>query len=578
VHPLGGTSRPYRLIRRRLALAAVLCCLSIAIRAAPAAAVDLYFPADPSLDFKAASSRDIDSRFSPADGGRFWVGRKAPVAWLRFGLEGRSAGDDSPRIVEIRPSFSIVLDKVDLYVPLRGGAFKRFSAGALVPPQAGELRGRSFMFPLPRDALEGGRCYLRAESATDVEYRVYVRDEAEVLRRGTIESVAYGAIFGVLIAMALYNLFLFLSLGDIAYLFYVLYILMGTAWLFWVQGWARALLGGHPGLDQSLLWLFAGLMQACGSLFAASFLKLRGHRPLLFAVLSAAAGIAAATAAAGALGLYRLAFVVTNWLGAALCLFLVFAAILRLAQGFSPARYFLIGWSLLAAGGILFVLMNLQVLSVSFLTANSTALGMTAESILLSMALADRVRSLEREKLRLERSQERLRESSLEDALTGLYNRRFLSEKFATMVAKAKAEDRRLSVLLLDIDGFKGINDNWGHAFGDEILAALGRVIRSSIRDGDSPCRYGGEEFLVIMPDIALDDAVCVAERVRERFSADALRTRSGECVRATVSLGVTELSSGDSPQGLFDRADKAMYEAKRLGKNRVVTAGPGRA
>jgi two-component system, sensor histidine kinase LadS len=556
---------------RRLTLALAFCCLSPAIRAAPAA--DLYFPADPSLDFKAASSRDLDSRFSPLGDRMLWVGRKAPVAWLRFDLELRSEGDDRPRIVEVRPSFSIILDKVDLYVPLQGGGFKHFVTGALVPPQEGELRSRSFLFPIPRDALEGGRCYLRVDGATDVEYHVHVRTEAEVLRRSTVGSVMYGVIFGVLMAMALYNLFLFLSLGDVAYLFYVLYNLTGTAWLFWVQGWARALLGGHPGLDQSLMWLSAGMMLACGSLFASSFLKLRGNQPVLFAVLSASAGIAAAAALAGALGHYRLAFIATNWLGAALCLFLVFAAILRLAQGFSPARYFLVGWGVLAAGGLLFVLMDLKVLPVNILTANGMALGMTGESILLSMALADRVRNLELTKLRLERNQKRLREDSLKDALTGLYNRRFLSEKFGVVAAEAGAEGRSLSLIMLDIDDFKKINDTWGHPFGDEVLVALGRVIRSSLRDGDSPCRYGGEEFVAIMPDIALGDAVCVAERIRERFSAEAMRTKTGERVHATVSLGVTELMRGDNPRSLLDRADKAMYEAKRLGKNRVVAA-----
>jgi diguanylate cyclase (GGDEF)-like protein len=314
-------------------------------------------------------------------------------------------------------------------------------------------------------------------------------------------------------------------------------------------------------------------MLFCGSLFAISFLKLRGNRPLLFALLASFACVAAAAAVAGALGLHRLAFAATNVLGAALCVSLVVAAALRLVQGFTPARYFLIAWSVLAASGFAFVLMNLKILPVSFATTNSMALGMTAEAILLSMALADRVRSLERAKLRLERSQERLREISLVDALTGLYNRRFLHERLATSVIKAKAEGLRLSLILLDIDGFKAINDSWGHSFGDEVLASLAKVIRGSIRDADSPCRFGGEEFVVLMPGIALDDAACVAERIRSRFAADSPLPPGVATARATVSLGVAELREGDGPQGLLDRADAAMYDAKRLGKDRVVAA-----
>jgi len=581
VVPIDEARRPCRAPRLRILLAATMCYLSVAVGAEPGerrgapepGAAELYFPADPSLGLGAVSSPGLGPRFVPAGSRPLWVGREAPVAWLRFAIEPRPEGVDGARIVEVRPSFSIIMENVDLYVPLRGGGYRSFSGGAAVPLRAGELRGRSFMFPLPGDALEGGLCYLRVQGDTDVEYRVLVRDEADVLRTSILEGVLYGVVFGVLLAMALYNFFLFLSLGDTAYFFYVFYILAGAAWLFWVHGWARAILGSRPGLDQSLLWAFAGTMQAFGALFASSFLKLRGNRPALFALFASLSGLAAASAIAGALGFHRLAFVATNCLGGALCVLLILSTIARMVQGFALSRYFLVGWSALAVSGLLFVLMDLKVLPVTFVTANSVALGMTAESVLLSLALADRVRCLERENLKLERNQERLTECSIRDSLTGLYNRRFLSERIGTMVAEA--EGGKLSVILLDIDGFKSINDTWGHPFGDEVLAALGRIIRSSLRDGDRPCRYGGEEFVILMPDIALDDATCVAERIRERFSSEALAAASGEEVRASVSSGVAELRPGEGPRSLLDRADKAMYEAKRLGKNRVVTAAP---
>jgi diguanylate cyclase (GGDEF) domain len=537
----------------------------------------LYSPADAQLGIEALRSPELDARFTSLGNQQLWVGRKAPVAWLRFGLESRDALDDEPRILVVQPSFSIVMDKVDLYVPLRDSGFKRYSAGALVPPQAGELRGRYFLFPLPRDALEGGRYYLRAEASTDVEFHVFVRTQDQILRQTLLESIAYGAVFGVLGAMALYNLFLFFSLKDIAYLAYVLYIAAGSAWLFLVQGWAQALLGIHPGLDQTLLFVFAGLMQATGGIFAALFLKLRRNMPVFFAILCVLIFAGFAAAAAGALGFHRLALATTNGLGLAIGAALIVAPILRLAQGFSSARYFLVGWTLLALASLAFALMDLKVLPVNFLTSNCLALGMTAESILLSMALADRVRSLARENLKLARIQERLRESSRRDPLTGLFNRRFIEESYGVAVAEAEAARRPLSVIMLDIDGFKGVNDSWGHSFGDEVLAALGEVIRSSLREADSPCRYGGEEFLLVMPGIEIEDAACVAERIRERFAATGLVAASGETVRATVSLGVAELRRGESSKSLLDRADAALYEAKRRGKNRVEIAGAPR-
>jgi diguanylate cyclase (GGDEF)-like protein len=582
---LTHASRRTRADASRLLPAAVACCLQIVLHASPAVAetprsldpiaADFYFNADPGLDLEAVRAPDLEGRFTPAGDRTLWVGREAPVAWLRFALEPRASGGDSARIVEVRPSFSIIMDRVDLYIPLRDGGYRRLAAGALMPSQEGELRSRSFLFELPPDAREGGLCYLRVESDTDVEFHASVRSEAELSREGQLESLAYGIVFGVLIAMALYNLFLYASLGYVTYFYYVLYIAMGIAWLFLVQGWSRAVFGSHPGLDQSLLWLFAGLMLACGGLFTLSFLKLRGNNPVLFIAMSALACASVAAALAGALGLQRLAFVATNYLGAAMCFLIVFSAARRLIQGYAPARYFLVGWGTLVLSGALFILMDLKVLPVNFLTVNSTAIGMTAESILLSMALADRIRRLELDRFRLERNQERLREASLTDELTGLYNRRFLFQELESATARASAEGRRLSAILLDIDDFKRINDSWGHSFGDEVLSSLGAVIRSSIRDRDSPCRYGGEEFVVVMPDISLEDAASAAERIRARFSAQVMEPRAGERVRAAVSLGVVELEKGESPQRFIDRADGAMYEAKRLGKNRVVALGP---
>jgi len=195
---------------------------------------------------------------------------------------------------------------------------------------------------------------------------------------------------------------------------------------------------------------------------------------------------------------------------------------------------------------------------------------MAAESLLLSLALADRIRTLKEEKEFFEKSQKRYMELSVTDELTGLYNRRYLQSKLESELQHSLRLDQPLSLVMLDLDDFKAVNDLYGHAFGDVVLARLAAVIRASSRELDVACRYGGEEFALIMPGTHGEDAVHTAERVRARFAAEVFTAENGEGLNVTVSLGVSELRKDDTADTLLERADRAMYRAKRLGKNRT--------
>ena len=213
--------------------------------------------------------------------------------------------------------------------------------------------------------------------------------------------------------------------------------------------------------------------------------------------------------------------------------------------------------------------MDLKVLPVNFWTKNGLALGLAAESILLSLSLADRFKRIECEKLLLERDQARLRRLSLTDELTGLYNKRYLLAELKNAANDAHFSGEPLAAILLDLDNFKAINDSYGHGFGDRMLISLAASIRDCIRENDAPCRFGGEEFVIIMPNTDKASALRVAERIREHFAAERHGASDEEAIRATISLGVAELAPGEDANSFLDRTDGAMYEAKRLGKNR---------
>jgi two-component system cell cycle response regulator len=162
-------------------------------------------------------------------------------------------------------------------------------------------------------------------------------------------------------------------------------------------------------------------------------------------------------------------------------------------------------------------------------------------------------------------------EAAVVDSLTGLNNRRYLDSHLAAMVGQATAAGRPLSLMALDIDHFKRVNDTYGHAAGDDVLRGFAARVKSAIRGVDLMCRLGGEEFVVVMPDTAKDVALRVAERVRGLVEATPFVIEEGRrSIAVTVSVGVSERGRDGDASALLRRADEALYQAKAEGRNRV--------
>jgi two-component system cell cycle response regulator len=165
-------------------------------------------------------------------------------------------------------------------------------------------------------------------------------------------------------------------------------------------------------------------------------------------------------------------------------------------------------------------------------------------------------------------------EMAITDGLTGLHNRRYLERHLSVLVQQAVARGKPLSLLILDIDHFKAINDTHGHAAGDDVLREFSRRVRKAVRGIDLACRLGGEEFVVAMPDTDGALALLVGERIRQKIAGEAFQAEAGATMSVTVSIGVASLaSSSDTAQILMKRADDALYRAKREGRNRVAAA-----
>jgi diguanylate cyclase (GGDEF)-like protein len=170
--------------------------------------------------------------------------------------------------------------------------------------------------------------------------------------------------------------------------------------------------------------------------------------------------------------------------------------------------------------------------------------------------------------------QEALQEQVLRDPLTGLLNRRYLDEAMAIEVQRAARTHEPLSLVMLDVDYFKRINDDHGHQAGDLALRSLARLLDANVRTGDIVCRYGGEEFVILLPDATTETAMERAECWR-RLVEDSALTFNGRQIRLTASFGVaTYADHAASADALVRAADAALYDAKNGGRNRVAVAG----
>ncbi len=205
--------------------------------------------------------------------------------------------------------------------------------------------------------------------------------------------------------------------------------------------------------------------------------------------------------------------------------------------------------------------------------ANSNGLFLDDSQKRLITTFTDQI-SLALDNLKL---REILTYQALRDSLTGLYNRRYMEESLKRKLSRAKRKKGTLSLMMLDIDFFKRVNDTYGHKAGDKVLIKLSRILNTHIRKGDIACRYGGEEFLIILPDVELPVAYDRGEKIRKVFKNCSFELGNQRLGPITVSIGIVAYPThGETPHKLLMEADKALYKAKMTGRDRVVIGYAG--
>ncbi|MBN2345166.1 MAG: GGDEF domain-containing protein [Candidatus Aminicenantes bacterium] len=501
--------------------------------------------------------------------------RKASL-WIRCriasGVDGGEVAAGGPVLALANP----ILGSITLYVPV-----VRDGATGIVEMKGGwreDMHSQEIPFLYPAFALPGDidtrrPLLIQVIAPFTLNFRVLLHTPESFRSSGSLLFLIIGAFTGILGAMLLYNLVLYAYMRDRHYLFYILYVLFMLLWQAALFGIFRYFSSPWGRWFNLRVVIFASFMLFFGTVFAIVFLNTAKTAPRHHSVLKALAVCALAVALINLLGHATLANLLAHFLAQFSALAVCTAAVAALRSGFKPARFYLVAVSVVLAAALVYFLRFYGLLSSNQFTLHAVLYGGAAEAVLLSFALGHRIRLMRQEEETLRLREKSLQAISVTDDLTGLYNRRFLNASLEKGVAAARRSTTPLSLLMLDVDRFKGFNDAYGHPEGDKVLAALGRLLALTLREEDIACRYGGEEFAIILQHADLVTALEAAERIRSRFAETPFFPTKEKTARLTVSIGAAQLRSDEDAGRLLMRADQALYEAKRSGRDRVCSA-----
>lgn len=457
------------------------------------------------------------------------------------------------------------LDKVDAYF-LQGDrlAGSHHTGDSLLFSQ----RPVNHRFFVLGHAFETGETtvLVRIASTDAMVLPIFFMSAEELADRNTLQAYGYGFMYGFILALVAYNLMLYIGLRASLYLFYSIYLLLFLALNAAYTGFGYQWL--WPESPHWQQWANPVLMMACtvgGFAFALRFLDIKTTRPRIYrAVIGSCFGFSAWALLALSAGSLVAALLIAIIFIFLFYVLTVILGVMSLQAGNRFAKYFLLASIFTICGGVITANAVWGYIPYNEFTYRATDIGMMIDAVLLALALAERFNINQSEKLLAEKM-------ANTDPLTGLNNRRSFYKFVQPIWAMGLRSKSDTAVIMLDIDHFKLLNDNYGHALGDRVLVQLAETLQKEARGGDILARWGGEEFLIFLPETRMVDAVAIAERMRNKICALQLVTDRAEKLSFTVSLGVASTHDGDiSLDELIGEADRQLYRAKKQGRNCV--------
>lgn len=530
------------------------------------------------------------SKFQPLPNGKSNFGVSASGYWLKITVS--NTGDTE--LLWLLESVHQQWDHVNLYI----NGEKKFYAGDQIPFAQRAFASESNVFEIttPAKAEQQLLIHFYYEQAGLAKTQIRLWTVKEYSQYYANQYFIIGAMFGLGIILFFYNLFIGYSTRLAAFFWYSAYLISALFALLTNTGFGyRYLWSNSNWFSDFSPVLFTALVMIMATQFTRSFLHTATESVTIDRLLQLTFVVAGLSIFFSLIG-YRDYAVILALLSMLTSVFFPVIGWIIYLKGKSYARFYILGWGIWSLGMILAVLQDIGIMPVTLYSGLSTRLCFSIEAALLSFALADRFNQLTKEKEEvelihiehLEKDQQLLeqlvteRTEELEqardraellartDPLTNMLNRRAFFECGSREVERSLRYKSSLSLIMIDLDRFKSINDNYGHAAGDNALLSVANTCKSIIRNVDVIGRIGGEEFAVIVPHADLEIVTKLAQRLRLSIEKTEIIIE-GKPVKITACFGVTSIDvKTESLDEALIRADKALYIAKENGRNRV--------
>lgn len=513
--------------------------------------------------------------------------------WVRFSLEIEPPFDQSLLLQLDSP----LTDNVTLYIPDGQGGFSRKVTGESYPFAQREFDFRTYLFSLPNHSGDTRTYYMRLQTEGSLQIPLSLWTQKAFIEHLDTVNITLGIYCGVMLLLVLGAVTAYSKIGDKLFLAYALYLISSLVLQLSLSGLGFQYLWSElPEWSNRTTAASIGLAIFFGLWFSGLYLQLfdsRHYRLRVAYFLGMFCG--AVSVGVGLFGSFPQAAKFSAVLGIVLPPIILYSAIVSLFAGYKPARYFLIAWCIFLGGVFVSGLLYFGLVPHTFVTSYAMPIGSVFEILLLGYALMDKIALLHAEKeqakqhakqcliqmneeleslvsertKKLQEINEKLRELASHDCKTGLLNYSAILNYLNLMQKAAKRNDTDLAVIMIDIDHFKGVNDTYGHLAGDIVINCIADLLKTSTRDSDACGRYGGEEFILLLPQLDLDSVIKLSERVRRQIQHLKIAEINGSPV--TASFGIAMFDPREPNENLVARADHALYRAKGTGRNRVV-------
>lgn len=499
-------------------------------------------------------------------GNRTTLGTSARVTWFKLILDNTSR-QSQQLYVHLPHAYHI--KSVGIHEERRG-EFIRHAILDMDQAADSELMYRgTAVYPLSLEAGESTTLYLRSHSFSHQWFAIEVLGEAQSKRALISLNTDIAVMVGMMLALVFYNGLLYFASSKKENIFYSFYLISGLVWIALSYGLIASVFGAYGSmvfkLNISLITMPIFL-----TLFMMAIFETARHYPTEHRFLQ---GLLAVLIGFLIWGLFDISAALkpASTLAAVMMLITYSVSFSLYRKGNPLVKYFLVGHTFFVVFNGIAVLFYKGLIEPSYLSSHGVGIGIMLEALVLAFIISYRIKILED----IRASQDELKKQAATDPLTRLYNRRFFFSEADYLLELAKKGGTHLSVLVIDIDHFKEVNDAHGHGVGDHVIIGVAQALKKHSRARDLIARFGGEEFVMLLPDTGLEEAERCAERIRVAVETTRTEIQEGE-IRCSVSVGIAVIDPrAETMESALNRADKALYDAKRAGRNRVCVSQP---